>query len=288
MAHGNIAPPLVVGQALAYAVTGRFSWQMALAVHVFGVIDHLFIVFANDYADRGPDAAVDTKTPFSGGSRVLPEGKLRPVDLRRAATWMAFLLVALSMWLAVRHDIPSMVLWALAALSLLLAYSFPPLSLSYRGGGEVLQGIGVGLVLPAVGFAVQAGGVSELPWAALLPTVLLGTFGNVLTALPDYAADRTGGKRTWPVRWGEASARRAITLGSAAALAAFVVLTPPLPLGARIAVLALPVSLLVAAGVVSKGASHRNRSRCLAFVVLVGGAMATFQLGWALALWAAR
>jgi 1,4-dihydroxy-2-naphthoate octaprenyltransferase len=274
----------VFGQALAYAVTGRFDWEMAAWAHAFGVADHLFIVFANDYADRDLDAALDTHTAFSGGSRVLPDKKLAPVELRRAAWVMAAVLVGLSVacaWLTERH---ALVAAAGLALALLHAYSFPPLALSYRGGGEWLQGVGVGGVLPAVGFVAQAGSLSMLPWAVLLPTGLAAVAGNVLTALPDHAADSLGGKRTWPVRRGQPRARVAALAMLAAAGLLVPVVTPSASMQGAVVVAALVLGIVAVAARLSRGADAADRKRCLRFVVAAAGAGTLLQLGWAAAL----
>lgn len=208
LAHGNIAPPILLGQALAFAVTDRFSLPLAGLAFGFGVLDHLAIVLANDYADREADAKNPSPTWLSGGSRVLVDGLLEPAALRRGAWIAGAALLAWSGLLGAWMERPALVGFALAALALLHAYSFAPLRLSYRGFGELLQGLGVGLVLPWMGFYAQTGRLGDAPLEAFAPLVLLGFVSNILTALPDLAGDRAAGKRTWPVRRGEAKARR--------------------------------------------------------------------------------
>jgi len=282
LAHANIAPPLVLGQALAFATTGAFSWPAAVLVQAFGVLDHLFIVFANDYADRETDADNDTHTLYSGGSRVLVEGRIAPISLRRAALAMAGGLVALSLgWSAER---PWLVVFALAALVLLWAYSYPPARLSYRGGGEVLQGLGLGVVLPLVGFYGQAGTVASFPWSVLVPLWLLGVAGNIVTALPDEPSDRRADKLSWPVLRGLAAARRhAMALISLGAGLTFFV-GPPMSLGARVVVAGLPQVALAASLLVAGRAEPARRGAMMLFVTLLGGAISLVWVGWAVAL----
>lgn len=201
LAQANLAAPLLFGQALAFALTGCFEVSALVAVMVFSVLDHLVIVFGNDYADRETDVGGESRTPFSGGSGVLPDARITPRALARAAMAAAALLLAHSIFLSVRFFAPA-VLLGVAALALLHAYSFSPLRLSYRGHGEWLQGLGVGAVLPLLGFGVQAGSLDSFPWPVLLGTVLLGVAGNISTALPDLADDRRAKKTTWPVRRG--------------------------------------------------------------------------------------
>ena len=178
------------------------------AIALWGVLDQLFIVFANDYADRDHDG--DARTPFSGGSGVIREGKIAAAALKRAALVAYALLGLVSGWLAWTGTVWMSVLW-IAAGALLWLYSFPPVRMSYRGHGEWLQALGVGGVLPLVGFAGQAGTLDAFPWIALPATLTLGFAGNVATALPDLDVDRRARKRTWPVRFGRARAAWACT-----------------------------------------------------------------------------
>jgi 1,4-dihydroxy-2-naphthoate octaprenyltransferase len=280
----NIAMPLVYGQALAYATRGAFSWRWAAVIAAYGVLNHLFIVFANDYADRDTDALQTEPTPFSGGSRVLPEGKLTAPDLLHAA-WIAWTLMVVlaagSAWLGHRW-------WAVplvgAASVLLHAYSFRPLRLSYRGFGEWLQGLGLGIVLPAMAFVLQAGDMQRIPWLALAPTVLLGMAGNITTALPDVTADRQAQKRTLPVRRGELRAR--ITTILLIALPATVPLRghgdmPQLWFVGGSVVAAL---CLLANVATIKQADVAHRAACLRFVVLNAAAINALYIGWTVAL----
>jgi 4-hydroxybenzoate polyprenyltransferase len=146
-------------------------------------------------------------------------------------------------------DLPLLPAWAAAWAALAWGYSAPIVGPARRGHGEVWQGLGYALLL-ATGYAVQhpAGGLAAVPWAAAGAVYLLGWAGHVATALPDAPSDRTGGKRTYPVRFGDAVARRhALTATLLAALVAL--LAAPLrargPLGA--AAVAAATALVVLA-----------------------------------------
>jgi len=210
LALANIALPLLLGQAFAYRDRGVFDGGLCALSLAFGVLDQLFIVYANDYADRHADT--EARTPFSGGSGVLVEGRIAPRALGRAAVGAGLLLGVLSLGIAWSRDRPlTVAAWA-AAIALLWAYSYAPLRLSFRGGGEVLQAVGVGWVLPWLGFYLQTGDPEGFPPGALAPLFLVGYAGNVLTAIPDHEADRAADKRTFAVRFGRLRARRAVVL----------------------------------------------------------------------------
>ena len=198
LAQANIAGPLLLGQAFAFAKLGVFSWSVLGLVAAFGVVDHLFIVFANDYADREHDT--DKRTLFSGGSGVLQSGDISPHSLRRAAVFMGGMMLVIGGLFVSRSPWPLVL--AVVAIALLWAYSYAPLRLSYRGGGEWLQGIGVGGVLPLFGFAAQAGELTSFPWTIGAGCVALAASANIATALPDIAADRRAKKRTLAVQKG--------------------------------------------------------------------------------------
>jgi 1,4-dihydroxy-2-naphthoate polyprenyltransferase len=280
LAHGNIAPPILLGQAWAWAATGRFSLTALVVAQAFGVIDHLFIVFANDVADLEVDRDNRTHNLFSGGARVLVEGWITRRALGRAAVAMAALLLMLCFtW----RERPLLPLFGLAAIALLIAYSYPPLRLSHRGGGEVLQGLGVGVVLPLVGYYGQAGDLGELPVVGLVALFAFGVAGNVLTALPDEPSDRAGGKRSWPVLRGGRRARRDALALSCLALAVASLAMVDLAPTPRAVVLGLPALSLFASLFFLSRADPGERG-CLPFVALAAGASAILQLGWSAAL----
>ncbi|ATB27780.1 prenyltransferase [Melittangium boletus] len=198
-----IALPLLLGQFVAARERGgALELGTLVAVQLFGLFDQLFIVYANDWADQETDRRNRTATLFSGGSRVLVEGRLSSRALGGAAIVCAVGLMGVSLGLAVLRDEPLLMALAGAALALLWAYSYPPLKLSYRGGGELLQMVGVAGVLPLYGYLAQGGELSGFPWALtlmLLPTHLAC---SIATALPDEPSDRDSDKRTLPVRVG--------------------------------------------------------------------------------------
>ncbi|MDQ2050921.1 NAD(P)H-dependent oxidoreductase [Natronolimnohabitans sp. A-GB9] len=90
-----------------------------------------------------------------------------------------------------------------------LAYTIPPLKLSYRTLGEltVAWTHSIGAIL--VGF-VAAGGSWQTPepWLLGLPFLLAVVPSITLAGVPDVAADRNAGKRTIAVRFGVDTAAR--------------------------------------------------------------------------------
>lgn len=216
-----IAPPLLFGQAYHYYLTGDLSIPILIVVQLFGLFDQLYIVFANDYADQETDRINRTATAFSGGSRVLVDGHLRPRQLRAAIPITVSLCLLSGVILAIVFGRWLALPITVVALLLLWAYSYPPIKMSYRGGGELLQMFGVGALLPALGYHAQAGTLAGFPWPmlwVLLPTHLACA---VATALPDEPSDRASNKRTAVVLLGPRRARVAIVGLNAVSIVAF-------------------------------------------------------------------
>jgi 1,4-dihydroxy-2-naphthoate octaprenyltransferase len=173
--------------------------------------------------------------------------------------------------------------WAVAVV-LLWAYSYPPLRLSYRGWGEAMQGLGVGIVLPLFGFYLQCGDVGGFPWAALVPSFLLAVASNIATSLPDHPADAAVGKHTWPVRWGPARARKHVLQIVAIAALATPLVLPDLPRLGLLAVELPPLVVLALALRDLRSAEATDARACTRFVVLAGAAINLTLVAWIVAL----
>ena len=243
--------PLLVGQSFCVMEGHVLDWGRFALIHLFGLFIQLFIVYANDVGDRDTDLLNRTHTIFSGGSRVLAEAKISLHSLRLASVLMAAMTMAsalLTALLSGRYLAP--VLGGLG-LALLYMYSFSPFRISYRGGGELLQTAGVGVILPLYGYYGQCGGLTGFPLEMLgvmLPTELACA---VATALPDAPSDRRSEKRTAVVLLGSSLAQVMIIALNLLSIAAFCLLfNQRLSTGAMLGLLAAPVAatLLLAVG----------------------------------------
>ncbi len=284
----GVALPLAYGQALAFSTYGAFSWKLFAAVHLFGLMDQLFVVYTNDVADYASDLHNTTYTRFSGGSRVLAEGKLTQLDLARAATLALLGMAAVSVHLVFREHRAFMVVIAAIAAHLMWVYSFPPFRLSYRGHGEVLQGLGVGVVLPIAGFYAQAGTVTGLSPLMLLPGFLLGYAGNVVASLADAPSDAASSKRTLPVRRGEPRARRTALVAIGVAVLTTPVATPRAGVLPWAIVIAVAATALARAARFAPGADSVDRAACERFTGAALSVIALLILCWTIALFTSR
>lgn len=241
-----IAFPILLGQILYYRVTGDFTWIGFVLAQLFGVFDQLYIVYANDWADVETDERNGTYNIFSGGSRVIVDGQLSRAAVGRAAVGAAVLAGATGVALLFVHGSAIPLMLMVLGIALLYGYSYPPLRMNYRGGGEALQMIGVGGVLPLVGFSAHSGQLTGFPWAVLAVTLPISLGCAIATSLPDEPSDRASKKRTAGVLLGSTSAQVLAMVLCAASLVVWVLIAEPeAPIGLRLAAVAAPLAALV-------------------------------------------
>ncbi|MEM9304866.1 MAG: UbiA family prenyltransferase, partial [Pseudomonadota bacterium] len=119
-----------------------------------------------------------------------------------------------------------------------------------------------------------------------IPLYLIFHAGNIITALPDYPSDRQGGKRTFPVRYGEPMARLTALLVLALAYITVVPTSPPLA-PPSLAVIVIPAALLLALIVISgtlRKADAAAWSACKRFVNWTSASQAWLLGAWVVAL----
>lgn len=279
--HGMIAIPLLWGQALALLTTGQFEWQWFFILHVFGLFTQVYILYLNDYADESIDRLNETYW-LSGGSRVIPDGHLSGQQLFKGAMLALFLLLVVSA-ICFKLGRTWMPLLATTALILGWTYSLPPLRSSYRGFGELHQSLSCGAYLPVTAFYLQSGTLENLPWLYLLPVCLVFFAGNIITAGPDVASDRVGGKKTYPVRHGGQKARRdalVLLLVACLLIAGLSAESSRLVSGLTVSLPAVALLWYVYQSGLIQKADVENRALCQRYIVLT-----TASQFWLMAMW---
>jgi len=172
------------------------------------MLAHASVNVLNDYFDYKSGVDLKTlKTPFSGGSGILPSGKLSA----RQVLWYGIILFALAIPVGVFFTVvqgwlllPLLCLGGLCILlytSIILKNIFP----------EWSPGLGLG-ILPVLGaFFVQTGHYS---WSALIgaiPSGFLVLNLLLLNEFPDVEADLIANRRTLPITAGKRKAAMVYT-----------------------------------------------------------------------------
>lgn len=200
---------LVLSVVLAFLGTsiawydGYFHPGHALLAFLGLLLAHISVNTLNDYSDYSNGIDLATKrTPFSGGSGILPAALLKP----RQVFWLgitSFLLaVPIGIYFIIVGGWLLLPLLLIGALCVLL---YNPVILK-RGWPEWAPGVGLG-VLPILGvYFVQSAAYTWPVVVAAIPSGILVHNLLLLNEFPDAEADRKADRKTLPITMGEVKA----------------------------------------------------------------------------------
>jgi putative NADPH-quinone reductase/1,4-dihydroxy-2-naphthoate octaprenyltransferase len=205
----------------AYALGSRIgagTWHGMAMSRFWGGLLAVFslevaTVLTNEWFDLPSDHRNKNHSVFSGESRVLVDGRIRPVALRAGIGFALLIYLVTAAWLAWQRA----ALWPLLIIApvLGLGYTAPPLCFSWRGAGELDVAVTHSLLLLLFGHVLQGGAWDDpKPWLLGLPIAFSVFAAITLSGLPDAEADRAVGKRTLAVLAGADSAVRAAWLAT--------------------------------------------------------------------------
>lgn len=211
---GKLLVPFVLGQAMglgpALDQQRNFEVARALFALAFTVFDLLFIVFLNDFLDREVDALKRRMFPTGCSPKTIPDKILTAPQLLFAGLSMGALALLTALGAEVILGVHGATLAAFVSLAIFIAYSAPPLRLNYRGGGELLEMLGVGIVLPWMSALMQGNAFASHAMVFLPGFALLSLASAIASGLADERSDRLGGKHTLVTMIGNTLSRRAI------------------------------------------------------------------------------
>jgi 1,4-dihydroxy-2-naphthoate octaprenyltransferase len=203
------AIPVLVGTALAWNMTGKFSLYKFILVLVGVPLFNAGTNLANDYYDHktGNDDINTSLTPFSGGSRVIQNGVI-PAKHMLIGSFLFFGLGSV-MGLYLNAITPGNLVLYLGIFGLLsgFLYTATPVLIGYRGVGELVVGLNLGTLTIIGSYFVQAHSVSWPVFWMSLPIGFLVVAILYINQFPDYEADKAVDKKHLVVRLGK---RRAV------------------------------------------------------------------------------
>jgi 1,4-dihydroxy-2-naphthoate octaprenyltransferase len=167
------------------------------------LLAHISVNVLNDYFDYRSGIDLETKrTPFSGGSGMLPAGLLKP----RQVLWfglVSFLLaLVIGAYFVMTRGWLLLPLLLIAAVCVLL---YTPLMLKLRWP-EWAPGVGLG-ALPVLGaYFVQTTTYTLPAVIASIPSAILVHNLLLLNEFPDVEADKKAGRKTLPITMGKKKA----------------------------------------------------------------------------------
>ncbi|MFV0287030.1 MAG: 1,4-dihydroxy-2-naphthoate polyprenyltransferase [Demequina sp.] len=195
--------PVAVGTGAAVLLDG-FRFLPALLALAVGLAIQIAVNYANDYSDgvRGTD--MDRVGP----DRLVATGKATPTAVRNAA-FLSFGVAAIA-GLALVAVTDTWWLLIVGAVAIVAAWGYTGTSrpYGYSGWGEVVAFVFFGPVATLGTLYTQTG---RITWWAVVASVGVGLYSVALMLvnnIRDIETDTVAGKRTLPVRVGEARARR--------------------------------------------------------------------------------
>ncbi len=221
---------------------GFFHVYDAILSFIGLLLLHISTNVLNDYYDYKSGVDLQTKrTPFSGGSGILPAGLLRPGHVLRFAIVCFFVAVPIGIYFVLTKG---WLLLPLLAVGAVCVFLYTPV-LTRMVWPEFWAGLGLG-TLPVLGtFFVQSGSYTVPALIASVPSGILVHNLLLLNEFPDVAADKTASKKTLPITLGNAAAAKfysactvLVYVWIAAAVAVKV-----MPIAALLALLTLPFAI---------------------------------------------
>ncbi|MFQ6086342.1 MAG: prenyltransferase [Candidatus Bathyarchaeia archaeon] len=231
---------VVLGLALAWREGFMDPFLAALTFIGVVICAHGSVDILNDYFDMGIDIRTNP-TPFSGGSRIIQEGLMKPKEVLAEGLILLIGGVIIGTYLTFSTGgwlIPFLVLLGAVCIGL-----YSPV-FSKLGIGEFVVGLNFGLMVLGT-YYVQT---LRISWEALVFTAVAGIMvGGVLyiNEFPDYEADKAEGRYHLIVRLGKDRAARwfkAIPL-TAYALIIFATLLDIVPFWSLMALITIPFAV---------------------------------------------
>jgi 1,4-dihydroxy-2-naphthoate polyprenyltransferase len=240
-----------LGTAIAWN-SGSFNLWTAVLAGTGLVLAHVSVNVINDWFDYRSGIDQNTpRTPFSGGSGILPRHMLTP----RQVLWLGItsfvLIIPIGVYFVLKTGWYLLPLLAVAAICIL---TYTPFILKTRFP-EWAAGLGLG-TLPILGvFFVQTREYTVPALIASIPSGFLVYNLLLLNEFPDIEADRNAGRKTLPITEGR---RKAAIVYSIVTIAVYVwigvaVVFNQMPVFCLIGLLTLPLAIQAIRGALKSG-----------------------------------
>lgn len=223
-------PLFVIGGALVYALGAgiarylgvQINWGIYLLGQLYVSALQLSAHYLNEYFDAPADQQNNRRTPFSGGSGAVGEGKISRNTLLLIAFSALTIVASLTVILiSIVPPTPLLVLILSFAVFGAIFYSTPPLRLVRSGYGELTTSILVANMVPLFAFYLQSGDFHRLLPMSTFPLTALHLAMMLSFSFPDYASDVKFEKKNLLVRMGW---ERTMVLHNSLVIGAFLLL----------------------------------------------------------------
>jgi len=198
---------ILLGSFFAYHETGSFNILYFVLALLGSCFFHIATNVANDYFDfkSGNDAAnLSATSPFSGGSRMIVDGLIKPG--KALAVSLIFAALGSMMGLYLNFATEGNVVLVIGILGLIFVYGYNgrPLQLVNLGLGEIAIFLAWGPLMVLGAYYVQAQSFQSVwPFIVAIPSGILTTLVLLINEFADKEADASTGRKTWVIMFGE-------------------------------------------------------------------------------------
>ena len=200
------AGAVFLGTAFAWWKTGQFDPLLFILVFFGACFLHISCNVANDYFDfkSGNDASnKNALVPFSGGSRMVLDGFVKPGEALAVSLVFAVLGSAIGLYLNAVSNGNVVLIIGIAALFFVFSYNGFPARLVNIGLGEIGIFLAWGPLMVLGAYYVQAESISSLwPLVVAFPSGILTTLVLLINEFADKEADFSTGRKTWVILFG--------------------------------------------------------------------------------------
>ena len=190
---------IILGSGIAN-FEGHFDW-LTFILSMIGLVSlHASVNLLNDYSDYKTKIDFHTiKTPFSGGSKMIIDGKVKPKETLIGGIVTFGIGCIIGIYFLITVGLGLLPILILGAISILL---YTTVFARYTVG-EIFAGLGLGC-LPVLGvYYVMAGHYSIVALIASIPSFFLTANLLFLNEFPDTEADKVGNRNHLVIRFGK-------------------------------------------------------------------------------------
>lgn len=224
---------------------------LSIVLLTIGMVSaHSSVNLFNEYSDYNTGIDFNTnRSPFSGGSGMLPTGKTKPAAVLNAAIITLIISAAIGIYFAIVAH------WSILALSIIggLSIVFYTPFLAKIALGELIAGLSLG-TLPVIGSYIALTATPDQSLSEILPNgvIWLSIAPGILTALllfinefPDVEADIKGGRKHLVIIMGRKRAALLYVIGLVATFVSIIgcMIAGILSWWGILALLTIPVAL---------------------------------------------
>jgi 1,4-dihydroxy-2-naphthoate octaprenyltransferase len=251
---------LLISMALALLGTsiawrnGFFNFRYAVLAFIGLILWQVSVQVLNDYFDYKSGVDLKTRrTPFTGGSGILPAHLLRPESVLKFGLLNFALAVPIWVYLIIVKGLLLLPVISVGAVCVLIYTPF----LTRWKLGELSSALGLGILPTLMFYFVQTGGYSVEAVVAAIPAGMIIFDVHLLNEFPDVEADKTGGDKTLPIIMGRPKAAWLYLAGTGIVYAWSVVWATAgvMPLSTLISLVTIPLALWAIKGALSYSAN---------------------------------